>query len=785
MGSNRCALGSDSFARQFVAGLGHPELIGRKLRGVHAVHQVVFGGNALLGLDVIASQASVKPLVSGVVENSEHTALHASLLGCPGEHFELFSGMLAQLQTFYVRCKLVSQLLAPSLNGEIFLGQRDLRLAGITVLCDQVAGEPGEMKVRDFTSASRTEIDHFAGAGKMVVGSVARLSARLLGAFDGLLESAPLGVAQHGLEITGAPVFHTVFVGALQTLKARIAHGWDDFVVARGCWTHSILRFFRESSPTSPDLDPASQIPTEGTRRSAVKPQHRDFRARQHPHRDAHRADAGCDHQVGVADAISPVGPASGVSAGGDQRPEKRYRDLSAVKVSREDVLASAIGQGRSDVRGVDQADMGATGRNSAQGIRRTGERRAGAVQQEGTAVGTQDGGPSIFQHGRAGLPQKVADFRKGDLVVVSQDRVRAQGRRNPSQTLQAAGEDGQVPGAVEIVATQQEQVGSNGLDRAPDLVEPLAGRVPVAMQIGKEGDGQSIEFGRGVGKLPTADLEGFGGEKAFLAACDRNEVGSGGGESDGLLGQPPAFQEHENGECDPSGSIERLGPKRCRGDGQADQEKKKPASPAQLAPIVRVDHAPPVERGDPQRETHQGESQDDDQSVLAVVESAQGIPTGVDGLYLVIFFQDAFGKRGAWLDGGDGPLQHDRLAKDFGDVQFTQMLGDGGLEGLVAVILPFELLHRSGAPQKDVHGKVQGVLELLQASAADLARGALHLEGDDDLAGIDVGMAVHDDLAHDVGFLKKGALGRIGFQVDVRAQARPEGKREGQGTNR
>jgi hypothetical protein len=72
---------------------------------------------------------------------------------------------------------LVGQLLTPRLDREVLLGIGDFRLAGITVLGDQVAGEPGELKVGNFPRGIRPDSDHFAGAGKMVARLVTRLLA--------------------------------------------------------------------------------------------------------------------------------------------------------------------------------------------------------------------------------------------------------------------------------------------------------------------------------------------------------------------------------------------------------------------------------------------------------------------------------------------------------------------------------------------------------------------------------------------------------------------------------
>ena len=44
----------DTFTSKLVSGLGHPKLIRSKFRGIHAIHQVVFGLNLFLRLDLVA-----------------------------------------------------------------------------------------------------------------------------------------------------------------------------------------------------------------------------------------------------------------------------------------------------------------------------------------------------------------------------------------------------------------------------------------------------------------------------------------------------------------------------------------------------------------------------------------------------------------------------------------------------------------------------------------------------------------------------------------------------------
>ena len=215
--------------RQFVAGLGHAELVGGQLGGVHPVHQFFLGGDALARLDVVVAQATIEPLVTGIVEDAEHAVLHAGPLRGAGQGLEFLGGLLAQLQPLDIGGQLVGKLLPPGLDGKVFLRLGDLRLARVAVHGDEIAGEAGELVVLYRTAAPRAQFDHFAGAGKMVVGVVARLLTRAYGALNGILEPAPLAIAQQGLQIAGALIFGAELVGQLEVFEGLSGNAWQFF----------------------------------------------------------------------------------------------------------------------------------------------------------------------------------------------------------------------------------------------------------------------------------------------------------------------------------------------------------------------------------------------------------------------------------------------------------------------------------------------------------------------------------------------------------------------------
>jgi hypothetical protein len=64
--------------------------------------------------------------------------------------------------------------------------------------------------------ATRSEVDHFAGAGKMIARRIFRLFTRSYRPLDGLFEASPLAVAQQGLQVADNSVF-----GAIGKLARR------------------------------------------------------------------------------------------------------------------------------------------------------------------------------------------------------------------------------------------------------------------------------------------------------------------------------------------------------------------------------------------------------------------------------------------------------------------------------------------------------------------------------------------------------------------------------------
>ncbi len=107
VGLNGLLLIVDLLAGQLVAGLGHAELVGGKLGGAHAVHELLFFGDAFPGLDGVYAQPAVKPLVSGVVKDAKHPVLHSGFAGGTRDGLELLGSLLPQFKPFQVGGSLV------------------------------------------------------------------------------------------------------------------------------------------------------------------------------------------------------------------------------------------------------------------------------------------------------------------------------------------------------------------------------------------------------------------------------------------------------------------------------------------------------------------------------------------------------------------------------------------------------------------------------------------------------------------------------------------------------
>lgn len=95
-------------------------------------------------------------------------ALHACVLRCTRQGLEFHSRLFAQFNALGIGRRLVAQFLASCLNRKILLGLSNFRFAWVTVLCNEVTGEAGEVVIVHYLYRALTAEDRFAGAGKVM-----------------------------------------------------------------------------------------------------------------------------------------------------------------------------------------------------------------------------------------------------------------------------------------------------------------------------------------------------------------------------------------------------------------------------------------------------------------------------------------------------------------------------------------------------------------------------------------------------------------------------------------
>lgn len=86
------------------------------------------------------------------------------------------------------------QLLLAGLDRKIGLPDRNDLLARVAVHHNEVTRITGEHHILHFPLCARTNVNHFADVGKMVLRCVPAVAARQLGALDHICEAPPLGV---------------------------------------------------------------------------------------------------------------------------------------------------------------------------------------------------------------------------------------------------------------------------------------------------------------------------------------------------------------------------------------------------------------------------------------------------------------------------------------------------------------------------------------------------------------------------------------------------------------
>lgn len=131
----------------------------------------------LVTFDPFIAKSAVKSFVPGIVKDAEHAVLYSRPASRSREGFKFLRCLLADFHPLHIGGQRLGHLLTSGLYGEIFLRFSDFRFARIAVLGDQITGKTGKLVVFDFSYGSRSDFDHFAGAGKMVLWVISRLLA--------------------------------------------------------------------------------------------------------------------------------------------------------------------------------------------------------------------------------------------------------------------------------------------------------------------------------------------------------------------------------------------------------------------------------------------------------------------------------------------------------------------------------------------------------------------------------------------------------------------------------
>ena len=93
------------------------------------------------------------------------------------------------------------------LHSEIVLCKCDLRLAGIAVLRNQVAGIAGQHIIINLALRTFGKFDHFPDAGKMILDMLSCVYTRIPRLFDYIVEFFPLRIAEKPAKFSRTPTF--------------------------------------------------------------------------------------------------------------------------------------------------------------------------------------------------------------------------------------------------------------------------------------------------------------------------------------------------------------------------------------------------------------------------------------------------------------------------------------------------------------------------------------------------------------------------------------------------
>jgi len=102
-----------------------------------------------------------------------------------------------------------NDLLLPGLDCKITPGKRDLFLAGITILGDEITGITGQEEIFDIPICTRSKGNHFVGVNKMVWNNSTGCLAGFFCFFNHPEKISPFLIPEKFLQIPGEPEFNS------------------------------------------------------------------------------------------------------------------------------------------------------------------------------------------------------------------------------------------------------------------------------------------------------------------------------------------------------------------------------------------------------------------------------------------------------------------------------------------------------------------------------------------------------------------------------------------------
>src|SRR6266702_1492035 len=134
---------------------------------------------------------AMQPQVSGINENTEAFRLHPGLLRCFPQLLVALTHLQAHLQASLLLFPKLAHLVGTGAYRKIELRSGYFRLARISVLSNEVAGQTREIVVLHGPSGSLAGSDHFTGVSKMIAHNISRFLTRGYSPLNGTFKVLP------------------------------------------------------------------------------------------------------------------------------------------------------------------------------------------------------------------------------------------------------------------------------------------------------------------------------------------------------------------------------------------------------------------------------------------------------------------------------------------------------------------------------------------------------------------------------------------------------------------